>query len=306
MDKIYDLIIIGSGPAGMTAAIYARRSGLKVLVIEASAPGGKLIKTYHIENYPGVMSMGGADLAYKMYEQMESFEAETDFDEVKEVKDLGQLKEVVTANNSYKTKAIIVATGTKERLLNIDGEAKFTGKGVSYCAVCDGFFFKNKDVAVIGGGNSALEEALYLTQFVNKLYVIIRRDVFRADAIIVDKVLNNPKIEVIRSSIPLSIEGEDKVESLILENVLDKSQRRLKLDGIFPYIGAEPCTSFLKDLDILDDKGYIVVNDKMETKLKGIYGAGDCNVKNLRQVVTACSDGAIAAQNAYHYIESLN
>lgn len=302
MNNRYDLIIIGSGPAGMTAAIYAKRTGLKTLVIEASAPGGKLIKTYNIENYPSIKTMAGADLAMAMFEHMQSFEVETVFDDVIDLKCEGETKEVVTNGESYFAKAIIVATGTKERLLNIPGEKEFTGRGVSYCAVCDGMFFKNKDVAVIGGGNSALEEALYLSEFVNKLYIIIRRDVFRTDAIIADKIKNNSKIEIITKHIPVEIKGVDKVDTLMIEDVDTRKRSEIKVSGVFPYIGADPCTYFLSKLGILDEYGYVLVNERMETSVEGIFGAGDCIKKELRQVITACSDGAIAGQNAYHYV----
>lgn len=302
MDKNYDVIIIGAGPAGMTAAIYASRTGLKTMILEAGAPGGKLIKTYNIENYPSIKEMAGADLAYAMFEHTQKFAIPTEFDEVVELLDKGDYKEVVTKNNRYTAKAVIIATGTKERLLNIPGEQQFTGRGVSYCAVCDGFFFKGKDVCIIGGGNAALEEALYLAQLVNKIYIVIRRDVFRADAIILDKVLNHPKIEVIYKHIPIEIKGDDKVTGIVLESVDTKKKLELKVNGVFPYIGADPVTDFAKHLPIVDAKGYIITNDKMETSVKGIYAAGDCIAKGLRQVITACSDGAIAGQNSYHYI----
>lgn len=303
MDRVYDLIIIGSGPAGMTAAIYACRAGLSVLIIELGAPGGKLIKTNAIENYPSVIKMQGADLAYAMYEHMNNFKVENIFDEVVEVADKEVYKKVTCKNAYYLSKTVIIATGTKERLLNIDGEKQFVGKGVSYCAVCDGFFFKDKTVCVIGGGNSALEEALYLSELAAKVYIVIRRDSFRADAIVCDKVKNNPKIEVIYKHVPVKINGDDKVYEIILEDVENKNHTSLKVEGIFPYIGADPCTEFVSKLDILDKNNYIVTNAKMETKIPGIYGAGDCIVKDLRQVITACSDGAIAAQSAYHYIK---
>ena len=301
MEK-YELIIIGAGPSGMTAGIYAKRAGINTLLIEAGAPGGKLVKTDKIENYPGVGPMSRADLAIQMYEQTQSFDLPTVFADVKALTVEGDKKIIKSANGDYECQALIIATGTKERLMNIPGEEEFTGKGVSYCAVCDGFFFRNKKVAVIGGGNSALQEALYLTQFVSSLYLIIRRDVFRADRLLVEKVLKEPKINIIKKELPLAVEGQDKVERLILENVDTHEHMTLEVDGIFPYIGSLPCTEFVGDLPILDERGYIVVNADMETAVSGIYAAGDCTAKYLRQVITACGDGAIAAQKAASYL----
>lgn len=302
MDLQYDVIIIGAGPAGMTSAIYASRAGLKTAMLECSAPGGKLIKTYNIENYPAIKTMAGADLAYSMFEQSTSFNAEYLYGDVVKVNDHIDYKEVITADNTYTCKAVIVATGTAEKNLGLQDEEKYVGKGISYCAVCDGAFFKNKDVVVIGGGNSALEESLYLTQFVNKIYIVIRRDVFRADKIIQDKILNNDKIEIITKHVPKAIIGDDLVKGIILENVDTKQEMRLDVEGIFPYIGSVPNTNFIKDIVKLNPQGYIITNEKMETNVAGIYGVGDVIDKQLRQVVTACSDGAIAAQMAYHFI----
>lgn len=302
MDLQYDVIIIGAGPAGMTSAIYASRAGLKTAMLECSAPGGKLIKTYNIENYPAIKTMAGADLAYSMFEQSTSFNVEYLYGDVVKVNDHIDYKEVITADNTYTCKAVIVATGTTEKNLGLQDEEKYVGKGISYCAVCDGAFFKNKDVVVIGGGNSALEESLYLTQFVNKIYIVIRRDVFRADKIIQDNILNNDKIEIITKHVPKAIIGDDLVKGIILENVDTKQEMRLDVEGIFPYIGSVPNTNFIKDIVKLNQQGYIITNHKMETNVAGIYGAGDVIDKQLRQVVTACSDGAIAAQMAYHFI----
>ncbi|NLC97089.1 MAG: thioredoxin-disulfide reductase [Erysipelotrichaceae bacterium] len=303
MDKRYDVIIIGAGPAGMTAGIYAKRAGLDVAMLENAAPGGKMVKTFEIENFPSFTNINGADLSYKMYEQTQALGVDYLYGDVIDVID-GDIKTIITDDgNEYKANVVIVATGTKERLLGIPGEVEFTSRGVSYCAVCDGAFFKNKTVVVIGGGNSALEESLYLTQFAKKVYIVIRRDVFRADDIAQDKVCSNPKIEIIRKHIPIEIIGDSKVTSIVLENVDTKERTTLETDGIFPYIGADPNTSFISSLGITDEAGYVVVNKEMETSLPGIYGAGDCNIKTLRQIVTATSDGAIAAQNAFHYIK---
>ena len=303
MDVQYDLMTIGAGPAGMTAAIYAARAGLKVAMIEGSAPGGKMIKTYEIGNYPGLVSISGVDLALQMFDHTQNLEVEYIGEDVQAVHPGDGYLEVVTNMNTWTSRSVIVATGTQERLMGIPGEAEYTGKGVSYCAVCDGSFFRGKDVAVIGGGNAALEEALYLTQFVNKLYIVIRRDVFRAEQMVQDKVENNPKIEIVVKHVPYEVIGEGSVTGIVLDNVDTHEKMTLAVSGVFPYIGADPCTGFVRELGICDERGYIKVNEKMETGIPGLYGAGDCIVKNLRQVVTACNDGAIAAQEAFHYIK---
>lgn len=306
MERVCDLIIIGAGPAGMTAAVYASRAGLKTIMLEAGAPGGKLVKTYEISNWPGIKSTSGVQLAMDMFEHSTTFGAEYAYGNVVEIKD-GELKSVICDDGSvYMAKAVIVATGTQERLMNIPGESENVGRGVSYCAVCDGAFFTDEEVAVIGGGNAALEEALYLTQFASKVYVIMRRDVFRADDIVVNEVKNNQKIELVQKYIPVSIEDDgSKVSSLTLESVETKEKKVLNVKGIFPYIGAVPVTAFLKDLGVLNDHGYMIVNEHMETKVSGIYGAGDVTDKVLRQVVTAVNDGAIAAQDAFHKIKGI-
>lgn len=306
MERVCDLIIIGAGPAGMTAAVYASRAGLKTIMLEAGAPGGKLVKTYEISNWPGIKSTSGVQLATDMFEHSTTFGAEYVYGNVVEIKD-GELKSVICDDGSvYMAKAVIVATGTQERLMNIPGESENIGRGVSYCAVCDGAFFTDEEVAVIGGGNAALEEALYLTQFASKIYIVMRRDVFRADDIIINEVKNNPKIELVQKYIPISIEDDgSKVSSLTLENVETKAKKILNVKGIFPYIGAVPVTAFLKDLKVLNERGYMIVNEHMETIVSGIYGAGDVTDKVLRQVVTAVNDGAIAAQDAFHKIKGI-
>lgn len=304
MDLQYDVIIIGAGPAGMTAAVYASRAGLKTAMLEKMAPGGKMVKTYEIANWPGITEINGADLAFKMFEHSTHFGAEYLYGDVVEVKD-GSLKELVCADGTvYQTKTIIIATGTEEKQLGILGEKEYAGKGVSYCAVCDGAFFKDKTVTVIGGGNSALEESLYLTQFASKVNIVIRRDVFRAEPIIQKQIEENDKIVVIKKHIPKEILGEEgKVSKIVLEDVDTHKQHILDTSAVFPYVGANPCTSFVSKLPILDERGYVIVNENMETAIDGIYGAGDVVVKNLQQVVTAASDGAIAAQSAFHFIK---
>ena len=304
MDLQYDVIIIGSGPAGLTAAIYATRANLTTAIIEGDTPGGKLTKTYEIENYPGFERISGVDLAMQMMEHGQKFGAVMEFSPVTEIDDEGEFKLVHLGDGRVlTTRAVIVATGTNERQLDLPRAKEFTGRGISYCAVCDGAFYRNKEVAVIGGGNSALEESLYLTQLVEKVNIIIRRDVFRADATVVDKVRNNPKINIITKSLPQELVIEDNtIKGLVIKNVETGELSTVDCAGIFPYMGADPATGFLKNLNILDERGYIVVNKDMETAVPGIYGAGDVTVKDLRQVVTATNDGAIAANACVKYL----
>lgn len=307
MERQYDLLIIGAGPAGMSAAIYGSRAGLKTAMLEMGAPGGKLVKTSEISNWPGIIETDGAKLAYDMFQHSTNFGAEFLYGAVTKVSDHGEYKQVTTDDGSvYEAKAIIVATGTNERQMNIPGESENIGRGVSYCAVCDGAFFKDQEVCVIGGGNSALEEAKYLTQFASKVHIIIRRDVFRADDIIQKSIENDPKINVIRNSVPVSVKDDGmRVTSLEIKNVKTNEVTSIETHGVFPYIGLDPATSFLEGLDVLDERGYMLVDENCETKVKGIYGAGDVIQKNLRQVVTATNDGAIAAQHAFHEIKGI-
>jgi len=305
MDQRFELVIIGSGPAGMTAAVYASRAGLKTIMIEALAPGGKLIKTAEISNWPGITDINGADLAFKMYEHSTSFGAESVFKDVIKI-DLDGDDKIISCvdGDRFIAPAVIIATGTKERLLNIPNESELVGKGVSYCAICDGAFFKGKVVTVIGGGNSALEESLYLAHFAAKVNIVIRRDVFRADIIAQERVTANPKINILKKHIPKKIvEVNGKVGAIVLEDVETKEELRLLTDGVFPYIGADPNTQMVKHLNITNEDGYLIVDDKMMTRIDGIFGAGDVNDKYLRQVVTATADGAIAAQAAFHYLK---
>lgn len=308
MERISDVVIIGAGPAGMSAAIYASRAGLKTYILESGAPGGKLTKTDVIDNFPGVQAVSGFDLANQMFTHATSFGAEYVYGNVVHIdaaQEDGFHHVICNDGMVFKTKAVIIASGTQEKLLHIPGEAENVGRGVSFCAVCDGAFFKNKAVAVVGGGNAALEEALYLTQFVSKVYLIIRRDVFRADQVLIDKVEHNDKFEIIREHAVTQVMDDGiKVVGVKIKGKDDKEQE-LPVSALFPYIGALPLTGFLKGLNILDKRGYILVNNQMETAIKGIYAAGDVVQKQLRQVVTATSDGAIAAQSCVHQIKGI-
>lgn len=297
-----DLIIIGAGPAGLSACLYASRAGLDVLIFDSAAPGGKLNVTAQIENYPGLKPTPGPEIAFTMYESALSFGAKMEYGEVLNIKDYGDYKEVVTAKQTYQTKYVLIATGTKERQMNLEKENELVGRGISYCAVCDGPFFKNQEVAVIGGGNSALEEAMYLATLCKKVHLIVRRDVFRADKIIQDRLSKNENIEVHFKRKPAEILEEDnKVKGLVLENSETGEKEELMVNGIFPFIGLDPMTQCAKSLGIVNSAGYIDANENMETAVKGIFVAGDVRNKQLRQVVTATNDGAIAGQ----YIASL-
>lgn len=292
-----DIVVIGGGPAGLSAALYASRAGASVKIIEGGAPGGKLNLTAKIENYPGVKEQMGPELAYEMYEQALAYGATLDMKEVAEIKDLGDHKIVVAGQEEIECKNVIIATGTKERLMNVPGEEEMTGRGVSYCAVCDGPFFKGKEVAVVGGGNSAIEEAIYLASIVEKVHIVMRRDVFRADQYIVDKAKANEKIVFHFKKKPHHVMIEDnKVAGLMLEDVDSGDLSPLEVSAIFPFIGLDPITGFVKNLGIVNEHGYIDVDDNMETKIKGIFAVGDVRRKTLRQVVTAANDGAIAGQ----------
>lgn len=306
MESLYEVIIIGSGPAGMTAALYASRAGAKTLIVEAMAPGGKMIKTHLVENYPAYVSINGTDLSMKMSEHSLAFGAVYEYGNVIEVKPYQEKYfEVVCEHGvSFYGKSVIVATGTVERKIGLAKEEELLGKGVSYCAVCDGAFFKNEEVIVIGGGNSALDESLYLTQFVKKVTVIIRRDVFRAEPTTVEQVMKNDKIEVIVKHVPVEIMEQDgKVSGLKIRHVETGEEQIVSGKGLFPYIGSDPVTQFLKPLAVLDEQGYVVVNEHQATEIAGLYAAGDVVKKELRQIVTATSDGAIAAQSVLKYLK---
>lgn len=301
--ELYDVIIIGSGPAGLTGALYCARANLKTLVLESGVNGGKLYKTYQIDNYPGFKNIGGVELASSLIEHTKEYGIKIKAGEVIKLEDNKDYKTLTLKNgDTLNTKTVIVASGTKERELDLPYAKEFTGRGISYCAVCDGFFYRKKDVVIIGGGNSALEEALYLSDLCNLVTIVIRRDTFRAEESIVDKVKANEKIKIIYKHLPeeLIIEN-DLITGIKLRNVDTNEIIDVKCSGIFPYIGADPCSDFL-DKSILNDKGYIIVNPDMSTAIKGIYAAGDVINKELRQVITACNDGAIAANSISKYL----
>lgn len=296
-----DLIVIGAGPSGLTAALYATRAGASVIVLDGGAPGGKLNLTAEIENYPGA-KMKGPELAYAMYEQCLSFGAKYEYGQVTCIEHFDDHQIVYCGEKEYEARYVYIATGTKERKMNIPQEDEMSGRGVSYCAVCDGPFFKNKTVCVVGGGNSAIEESIYLSDIVSSVHVIVRRDVLRADQYLVDKLLSKDNVEMHYLKKPHHIEVRDnKVAGLAVEDSITGEISVIEAQGIFPFIGLDPVSDFVKNLGIVNDRGYIEVDENQETQAKGIFAGGDVTEKNLRQVVTAANDGAIAGQ----YIASL-
>jgi thioredoxin reductase (NADPH) len=294
MKTDYDVIIIGMGPAGITSALYLKRANLNCLIIEKNAPGGLLNKTSTVENYPGIIQITGPDLAYKFYEQLNAQQIPQKFEEVKEVIDVNDYKKVVTNKGEYTTKKIIIAIGREPKKLKNTNEERLEGKGISFCSLCDGTLYKNEEVSIIGGGNSALEEALYLSDICKKVTIINKSNSLKGDSILIDKVNNKENIEVINNSEVKEFHGKnDKLEYVTLKT--DKEDKDLYVKACFIFIGYEPATKFLKNLDILDEKGYINVDETRRTKIKGIYAAGDIVKKEAYQIITASSDGAIAA-----------
>lgn len=291
-----DVVIVGAGPAGLSCALYASRAGASVRILDKGAPGGKMNLTASIENYPGA-NMKGPQLAYAMYEQAMSFGAKMDYKEILSIEKKDDYFVVKTKKEDIEAKNVVLATGTKERLMNIELEEELTGRGISYCAVCDGPFFKNKDVCVIGGGNSALEESLYLSDIVNKVHLIVRRDVFRADEYYVNKVNEKENIEVHFLKKPHQIiEKDKKVAGLVIEDSHTQELTTLEVQGIFPFIGLDPMSELVKDFNVTNEAGYVLVDEHMETAVKGLFAVGDVIDKQLRQVITAANDGAVAGQ----------
>lgn len=304
-DKIYDVIVIGSGPGGMTAALYTSRSDLSTLIIERGAPGGQLINTAEVENYAGFKSIKGPELANNMYEGATQFGAEYTFGDVREIIDGKEYKEIITSNKIFKARTIVIATGAEHKKIGIPGENELNGRGVSYCAVCDGAFFRDRPLVVVGGGDSAVEEGTYLTQFASKVTIVHRRDELRAQQILQDRAFNNDKVDFIWDTVVEEIEGDNNVNALQLRNVKTGEVSELPADGVFIYIGLLPNSDAFLDLGITDQEGWIVTDDHMETSAPGIFAVGDVRQTVLRQVATAVGDGSIAGDAAYKYVESL-
>jgi thioredoxin reductase (NADPH) len=305
-EKIYDVIIAGAGPAGMTAAVYTSRANLSTLMIERGMPGGQMANTEDVENYPGFESILGPDLSTKMFEHAKKFGAEYAYGDIKEIIDNGDTKTVVAGSKQYKAYSVIISAGAEYKKIGVPGEKELSGRGVSYCAVCDGAFFKQKELYVIGGGDSAVEEGVYLTRFASKVTIVHRRDELRAQKILQDRAFANEKIDFIWNHTIKSINDKDgKVGSVTLVSTQNGEEQELPADGVFIYIGMIPLSKPFSNLGITNENGYIETNELMETKVAGIFAAGDIREKTLRQIVTATGDGSIAAQSAQHYIEEL-
>ena len=300
---MYDIIIIGAGPAGLTAAIYAKRASKNVLVLEAKSYGGQIINTLDIENYPVEAHISGFDFATKLYNQTKELGAEIKFEKVVDINDKGQVKEVITTKNTYTSKAVIIATGSENRKLGIEKEDELIGKGISYCATCDGAFFRKKNVAVVGGGNTALEDALYLSDLVNKVYLIHRRDEFRGEESTVRRLKEKENIEFVYNSNVTKLNANERLESIEVTNK-DGSTRTIEIDGLFVAVGRIPENENFAKLINLDNSGYIIANEDCKTNVAGIFVAGDNRAKEVRQLVTATSDGAIAATAAIKYLNN--
>ncbi len=298
----YDIIVIGAGPAGMTAAIYARRASKTVLVLEALSYGGQIINTPDIENYPVAAHISGFDFATKVYEQAKGLGAEFKFEKALQIRD-GELKTVVTPKAEYSAKAVIIATGSQNRKLGLENEQKLTGRGVSYCATCDGAFFRGKPVAVVGGGNTALEDALYLADIASIVYLIHRRDSFRGDNGTVERLKQRENVRFVYDSVVTGLNADNRLESIEITN---KSGEKTTLDvnGLFVAVGRIPENQSFADLINLDGAGYAKAGENCRTKTAGIFVAGDNRTKEVRQLVTATADGAVAAAEAINYINS--
>lgn len=303
--KVYDLVIIGSGPAGMSAAIYAKRAMLNCIVLEKEyLPGGQVVQTYEVDNYPGMPKTNGMDLGDKFAEHAKELGVEIKTAEVTNICVDDLIREIyLKSGEVLRTKTIILATGAQHRLLGVEGEERLGGMGVSYCATCDGAFFRNKTAAVVGGGDVALEDAIFLSRICKKVYLIHRRDAFRGAKILQDQVEKNETIEVLWNTIVTKIDGENQVESITIENVDNHVDKSLLVDGIFIAVGTQPAANFLAGKLQTDEQGYIVAGEDGVTNLPGIFVAGDGRTKNLRQVVTAAADGANCVLSVERYLQ---
>lgn len=301
---MYDVIVIGAGPAGMTAALYASRSNLSVLLIERGAPGGQMNNTAEVENYPGFDSIMGPELAFKMYEGVTKFGTENAYGIVTDIKDQGAYKEVVCEDQTYQGKTVVIATGCEHRKLGVPGEDDYAGRGVSYCAVCDGAFFRNKKLLVVGGGDSAVEEAIYLTQFASEVVIVHRRDELRAQKIIQDRAFANEKISFLWNSVVEEIEGNEMVMTgAKVRNVKTNEVHMESANGIFIYVGLDPLTEPFRNAGLTTETGWIQTDGDMHTSMPGVFAVGDVREKTLRQITTAVGEGGIAGQQVYLYIQ---
>ncbi len=302
----FDTVILGGGPAGFSAGIYAARGAVSTAIIDVSMLGGQPSNYLELENYPGFLKVGGYDLMEKFEEHADLFGVEKfPMLEIVSVDLLSTPKSIITKEAEFKAKTVIIATGAKSMKLGVPGELEFIGRGVSYCAICDAAFYKDKVVAVVGGGNSAVEEAMYLTKFASKVYLIHRRNELRADKIVQDRAFKNDKIEFVWDSVVTQIKGADLVESVVVKNVKTDELSELSINGIFPYIGIAPNVDYINGQIEQDKSGFILTDETMKTSLDGVYAVGDVRKTPLRQVITAAADGAIGAVNAVKYVEAL-
>ncbi|MBR1833055.1 MAG: thioredoxin-disulfide reductase [Ruminiclostridium sp.] len=300
---MYDIIIIGAGPAGLTAAIYARRASKTVLVLEALSYGGQIINTPDIENYPAAMHISGYDFATKVYEQAQELGAEFVFEKAVGIKDNGDTKEVITDDNTYTAKAVIIATGSENRKLGVENEDKLVGRGISYCATCDGAFYRGKKVAVVGGGNTALEDALYLADLAETVYLIHRRDAFRGDEATVNALKERDNVKFIYNSNVTKLIAEKRLTAIEVTDKNTQEVTTIELNGLFVAVGRIPENQNFAQLIKLDDSGYVSAGEDCITNVPGIYAAGDNRTKSVRQLVTAAADGAVAATEAVRFVQ---
>ncbi|MDE6377083.1 MAG: thioredoxin-disulfide reductase [Ligilactobacillus sp.] len=306
MAKKYDVIVIGAGPGGLTAGLYASRADLSVLILDRGIYGGQMNNTAEVENYPGFKSILGPDLAEKMYQGAIRFGAEYAYGSVEKVEVNGDLKQVITESEIYEAPVVIIATGSQYRKLGVEGEEKYAGRGVSYCAVCDGAFFKDQPLAVIGGGDSAVEEGVYLAKLASNVNIIHRRDQLRAQKVLQARAFANDKIDFTWDTVVTKINGDgQKVTSVSTHNQKTGEDGELKVNGVFIYVGVIPLSEPFKELGITDEQGWIKTDELMQTSLPGVYAIGDVRAKELRQITTAVGDGSIAGQQAFNYLESL-
>ncbi|WP_125565500.1 thioredoxin-disulfide reductase [Companilactobacillus insicii] len=304
--KTYDVVVIGAGPGGLTAALYASRANLSVMILDRGIYGGQMNNTAEIENYPGFESILGPDLSEKMYNSSIRFGADFGYGTVESVEDKGTTKIVHTDDGDYEAKVVIIATGSQYKKIGVPGEEELSGRGVSYCAVCDGAFFKGKDVAVIGGGDSAVEEGVYLTQLAKSVTIIHRRDQLRAQKILQDRAFKNDKIKFVwNADVKEIVEKDGKVGGVRYIDKETGDEHIVPASGAFIYVGIQPMTDSFKSLGILDEDGWINTTEHMETKVPGVYAIGDVRKKDLRQIATAVGEGGIAGQEAFNYIQTL-